>query len=125
MTYHGQVVVTDGELQGHTRHYTYQLKYHIFSFQFLLILPENIYFIGKAEKIGKQPKILLDIETEKKHLWLCNLKSFLLQCRLEFELTKNAIEHYEKCTALSFRSDSPLQRGLKALFYMYLHVSKR
>lgn len=74
MTYYGQVVETDGELQGHTRHYTYhQLKYHIFSFQFLQILPKNIYFIGKAEKIGKLPKILLDFEAEKKHLWLCNL----------------------------------------------------
>lgn len=66
MTYYGQVVETDGELQGHTRHYSYhQLKYHNFSFQFLRILPENIDFIGKAEKIGKLPKILLDLETEK------------------------------------------------------------
>lgn len=75
MTYDGQVVETDGELQGHTRHYTHQqLKYHIFSFQFLQILPENTDFIGKAEKIGKLPKILLDLETEKnKHLWLYNL----------------------------------------------------
>lgn len=42
-----------------------QLKYHIFSFPFLLILPENDDFIGKTEKIGKLSKILLDLETEK------------------------------------------------------------
>lgn len=73
MTYYGQEVEIDGELQGHTQHYTcHQLKYHISSFQFLWILPENIDFIGKAEKIGKLPKILI-LKQKKNHLWLCNL----------------------------------------------------
>lgn len=93
MTDYGQVVETDGELQGHTQHYTcHQLKYHISSFQFLRILPENIDFIGKAEKIGKRPKIL--ILKQKKNIYgsaICACCNCLLSKVKELPLTMQVV----------------------------------